>query len=116
MKMQNWLNARSAKLLEEINNIPFSDNSDDIKLRLILAAMRESSIEMFQRAAVKSRKEIEKIHQLTMQKSILDIEDIMGEDKQADQKSTEPQETVTEEKPSPKIKLSSSLVRRVDPY
>ena len=116
MKMQNWLNARSAKLLEEINNIPFSDNSDDIKLRLILAAMRESSIEMFQRAAVKSRKEIEKTHQLNMQKSILDIEEIMGDEQQADQKSTESQETATEKKKGPKIKLSSTLVRRVDPY
>jgi len=116
MKMQNWLNARSAKLLEEINNTPYSDDSDDKKMRLILAALREASIEMFQRAAVNSRKEIDKINQLSIQKSILEVEDILGDDQQADQKSTESQETDTEKKKGPKIKLSSTLVRRVDPY
>ncbi len=110
MKMQNWLHARSARLLDEINNTPYTDDSDDKKMRLIMAALRESSIEMFQRAAEKSRKEINKIHSIAMQQSISEVEDALVEEVEI--------EDEMEEKPEeePKIKLSSSFIRRVDTH
>lgn len=60
--MQQWLNARCAKLLEALNNTPFTDDADEIKLNLIRAAMREASLVMFQRAAESSRKKIQQIN------------------------------------------------------
>ncbi|MCP4273561.1 MAG: hypothetical protein GY781_16655 [Gammaproteobacteria bacterium] len=119
MKMQNWLHARSAKLLEEINNTPYTDDSDDIKMRLIMAALRESSVEMFQRAAEKSRKEIEKINSIAMQKSISEVEDALVEEVAVENEvvKTEVTEGKTEVKlEEPKIKLSSSFIRRVDTH
>jgi len=125
--MQNWLHARSAKLLEDINNTPYTDDSDEKKMQLIMAALRESSIEMFQRAAENSRKEIDKINSIAMQKNITDVEDILAEavveataeeqkEEQKEDKQEEAKEEVKEEKPEPKIKLTSSVIRRVDSY
>ncbi len=117
MKMQNWLHARSAKLLEEINNTPYTDDSDDIKMRLIMAALRESSVEMFQRAAEKSRKEIEKINSIAMQKSISEVEDALVEEIEDEMFKTDVVEDKKEVKPEePKIQLSSSVIRRVDSH
>jgi len=131
MKMQNWLTARSAKLLEEINNIPYTDDSDQIKMGLIISAMRESSVEMFHRAAENSRKKIEKINSIAMQKSIMEVEAVMADDgemlmktkeveskEEEEQPKQEKQDAKPEdpEKPEPKIKLSSSLIRRVDSF
>ena len=111
MKMQNWLNARSAELLTALNNTPLTDDCEEKKMQLILGAMRESSIEMFHRAAENSRKEIEKINNNAMQEAILEVESTMTEDLQPP-KAEEPKE----EKPTPKIKLSSSVIRRVDSF
>ncbi len=119
MKMQNWLHARSAKLLEEINNTPYTDDSDELKMRLIMAALRESSIEMFQRAAEKSRKEINKINSIAMQKSISEVEDALVEEVAVENEEVKTEETECkkEEKPeAPKIQLSSSVIRRVDSH
>ncbi len=51
MNMKNWLNARCAKLLSELNDTPLTDNADEVKMKLLMTAMRESSVEMFHRAA-----------------------------------------------------------------
>ena len=104
MKMQQWLNARCAKLLTEINNTPFTDDCEEVKMQLLMTAMRESSVEMFHRAAVNSRKEINKINAQSMMEDIQTVEDKM-------------QELAEEEKkPEPKIKLTSSVIRRVDSH
>jgi len=78
--MHQWLNARCAKLLEELNQIPFTDEVDDLKLNLIRAAMREASIEMFQRAAENSRKAIEKINKEALSEAITEVEASLIED------------------------------------
>ena len=82
--MQQWLNARCAKLLEELNNTPFTDDADEIKLNLIRAAMREASLEMFHRAAESSRKKIDKINKDTFAAKVeevhsSEIADVIGE-------------------------------------
>ena len=82
--MQQWLNARCAKLLEELNNTPFTDDVDEIKLNLIRAAMREASLVMFQRAAENSRKEIAKINNESLAAKVEEIHsseiaDVLGE-------------------------------------
>ena len=82
--MKQWLNARCAKLLEELNNTPFTDDADEIKLNLIRAAMREASLVMFQRAAESSRKKIEQINKQHLQATVeainsTDIADMIDE-------------------------------------
>ena len=82
--MQQWLNARCAKLLEELNNTPFTDDVDEIKLNLIRAAMREASLVLFQRAAENSRKEIAKINNESLAAKVEEIHsseiaDVLGE-------------------------------------
>jgi hypothetical protein len=102
--MKQWMNARSAKLLQDLNDTPFTDDCDDIKLNLIRGCMREISVEMFQRAAENSRKEIDKLQIDATNEAVSDVvkrmEDITGK---------------TEfDKPEEKIQLKSSIVRRKD--
>lgn len=101
MKMQQWLNARSAQLLTEINNTPLTDDSDELKMKMIMTAMRESSVEMFHRAAENSRKEIEKINNQAMIEKIQQVEDNLGNSNDSSEA---------------KIKLTSSVIRRVDSF
>lgn len=106
MKMQKWLNARSMQLLDELNSIPLADDTEDKRLKLVMSAMREASVEMFHRAAENSRNEIEKINQQAMQESILEVEaNLMKEEDEGEV-----------EKQEPKIKLKSSVIRRVDSF
>ena len=105
--MQQWLNARCAQLLMDINNTPFTDDCEEVKLQLLMTAMRESSVEMFHRAAENSRKEIEKINAKAMMEDIQAVEEKMEE---LTQEADKPK------KPEPKIKLSSSVIRRVDSF
>ncbi len=114
--MQKWLNIRCAKLLEEINNTPYTDDSDEIKLRLIMAAMRESSVEMFHRAAENSRKEINKINNMVLQNSVMDVQSVMTESGEEIMLTKETSDKPEPDKQEPKIKLSSSLIRRVDSF
>jgi len=109
MKMQHWLHARCSKLLEEINDTPYTDDSDEIKMGLIMAAMRESSIEMFHRAAENSRKEIVKINNKALQDSIKKVETLIGEEANGELNTEEAKE-------SEETELTSSILRRVDPY
>ena len=111
--MQIWLNARCAQLLTDINNTPFTDDSDEVKMKLIMTAMRESSVEMFHRAAENSRKEIEKINNSAMQDAIQEVEASMVDFQESEKQQ---QSETKEEKPEPKIKLSSSVIRRVDSF
>jgi len=117
-EMQQWLNARCVQLLTEINNTPLADNSEEVKMQLIMTAMRESSVEMFHRAAEKSRKQIEKINSESMQEAIQDIENLIaeGDDDLSEVKLPVKEETNEEAKEEPKIKLKSSVIRRVDSF
>ena len=104
--MQKWLNARSAKLLTDINNTQHTDTSDEDKIQLIMSAMRESSVEMFHRAAENSRKDIDKINSIAKQESIREAE-IKTASKET--KEVKPLENA---KPAPKVKLTSTVIRR----
>ena len=73
--MKQFLTARAAKLLEELNNVPLTDQCDEIKLKLMLAAMRETSIEMFSNAAENARKDIAKIQADALAEDIQAVED-----------------------------------------
>ena len=108
MNMKNWLNARCAQLLRELNDTPLMDNSEEIKMKLLMTAMRESSVEMFHRAAENARKDIDKLNAAAF------IEDI--DDVNAALEGLSGTEDVAEKKPEPKIKLKSSVIRRVDSF
>ena len=108
MNMKSWLNARCAQLLREINDTPLTDNSDEVKMKLLMSAMRESSVEMFHRAAENARKDIDKINAAAF------IEDM--DEVNADLEGLSETDTKAEKKPEPKIKLKSSVIRRVDSF
>ena len=72
--MKQWLNARCAQLLNDLNNTPFTDDVDEIKLNLIRAAMREASLEMFNRAAENSRKKIDLINKQAKANIVKELE------------------------------------------
>jgi len=97
--MKKWLSSRSAELLVAINKTPDTDDSDKIKQELITEAMREATIEMFHRAAENSRRDIERITNAALNGAI----DVVNKDEK-------------KEKPETKIKLSSSSIRRIDPF
>ena len=101
--MKKWLTVRSAELLAALNQTPGTDDGDKIKLKLLNEAMREVSVEMFHRAAENSRRDIEKITDASLNGAIDEAIDVVNKDEK-------------KEKPEPKIKLSSSAIRRVDPY
>ena len=101
--MKKYISARGVKLLEEIEKVPYTDTCDDDKLDLILAAMREVSVEMFQQAARKSRNEIAGI------KAKAHADDV---EEAAQAREEKIRKAGFDSKP--KIQLSSSVIRRVD--
>ena len=103
--MKQYITARAGKLLEEIEKVPLTDQCDEVKLALILAAMRETSIEMFHKAAENSRKSIAKIQADALAESIQEVEDEIVAAEEA---------AGFEPKVEHKIKLKSSILRRVD--
>ena len=115
--MHQWLNAHCAKLLKELNNTPFTDDVDEIKLNLIRNAMREASLELFHRAADNSRKMIEQIHREEFSEKVHQAEthtvDEVLKDTESllEQAAAEPS-AVEQNKPAPKLQLSSSIIRR----
>ena len=111
MKMDAWLRARAAKLLEELNKLPYTDSHQDDQFALLMAAMRESNMQLFKNAAESSRNSIATIK---AEAHAQDIEDanakieasILGEEKTAGFNVDKPTER-------PKIVLKSSILRRV---
>jgi len=95
--MKKYIRAKAAKLLEELNKVPLTDTCDDEQFKLIIAALREVNIEMFHNAAERSRKGIAEIKAEAHFQDVKEVED-----------------KIIEEEPKPKIKLSSSILRRVD--
>ncbi|NNJ71755.1 MAG: hypothetical protein HKP09_01100 [Enterobacterales bacterium] len=57
--MAEWFNARCIQLRDDLNNVSDADDADELKLKLIRVAMRESSLEMFRRAAQNSKANLE---------------------------------------------------------
>ena len=106
MNMKSWLNARCAQLLRELNDTPLMDNAEEVKMKLLMTAMRESSVEMFHRAAENARKDIDKLNAAAF------IEDMDDTNTALAGLSG----TTAEKKPEAKIKLTSSAIRRVDSF
>ena len=106
MNMKSWLNARCAQLLRELDDTPLTDDCDEVRMKLLMGAMRESSVEMFHRAAENSRREIDQINAAALQEKINVVND------EIDQVAT----SDSEKKPDQKITLKSSVIRRVDSF
>ncbi|MBI2381671.1 MAG: hypothetical protein HYV16_13050 [Gammaproteobacteria bacterium] len=53
--MRKWLDQRSLKLLMSLNEVPFNDEHDMTKLKLIREAMREVAGEIMARAVRRTR-------------------------------------------------------------
>jgi len=53
--INTWLEQRSARLLEELSAVPFTDDHDYQKLKMIREAMKEASVEMFKRAIARTK-------------------------------------------------------------
>lgn len=53
--MQRWVERRSASLLRDINDVPFSDDHDELALGLIRQALRDAAGELLARAARSAR-------------------------------------------------------------
>jgi hypothetical protein len=110
MAMRLWINARGAKLLEEINKVPHSDTSEDEKLDLICSAMREVSVELFKRAANKSRKDIADAKNDELNRKKQAVEDKIKQQEEAAGFNSDLIKP-TEKASDSKIKLKSSLIR-----
>ena len=94
--MKDYLHAKAAKLLEELEKVPLTDTCDEDKFKLLMIAMRETSVEMFQRAAANARRDIAAIQAEALAEDIREVEE-----------STPPPK-------EHKIQLKSSILRRVD--
>ena len=105
--MQQWLNARCAQLLDDLNNTPFTDDVDEIKLNLIRAAMREASLEMFNRAAENSRKKIDQINKQAKANIVKELESASVDDVMADTEAL-----LAEAKPKPVKNASPGPVEK----
>lgn len=58
MSMQIWLDQRAVNLLQELGNIPFTDDHSARSLAVIKKALREAAAEVIKRAMEKSMAEI----------------------------------------------------------
>ncbi len=50
-QMRKWVYHRAKKLLDELDEVPLSDDSIEKKLTIIRQGLREASVELFKRAA-----------------------------------------------------------------
>lgn len=91
--MAQWFDERCKQLLDELNHVPDTDDADDLRLRLIRVAMRESSLEMFRRAARNSKAMLEEMGE-DMHVTIQEVEKKLLEDIAPD---VEPIEHIMEE-------------------
>jgi len=57
-QMRKWVYHRAKKLLDDLDDVPLSDDSIDKKLAILRAGLREASVELFKRAAASSTAEI----------------------------------------------------------
>lgn len=56
--MRKWLEQRSLRLMMSLNEVPFTDDHDLAKLKLIREALREAAGELMARAARRAREEL----------------------------------------------------------
>ena len=97
--MQEWLIARSSELLADLDKTMFMDDTYKVKQEMIIKAIRETSIEMFHRAAEKSRKNNREISDEALRSTIAEANDVKSN-----------------EKTKSKIKIKSSILRRIDSF
>jgi hypothetical protein len=55
--INEWLEERSQKLMHDLATVPFTDDHDYRKLKIIRSAMKEASVEMFKRAIGRTKKD-----------------------------------------------------------
>jgi hypothetical protein len=56
--IHQWLENRSIRLLEELSAVPFSDDHDLKKIKIIREAMKAASVEMVKRGLDRTKKDI----------------------------------------------------------
>jgi len=57
-QMRKWIYHRAKAILAGLNELPYSDDVDDKKLTIIRMGLRDASIELFRRAAVRTTSEL----------------------------------------------------------
>ncbi|PIP80459.1 MAG: hypothetical protein COW84_05160 [Gammaproteobacteria bacterium CG22_combo_CG10-13_8_21_14_all_40_8] len=57
-QMRKWVYHKAKQLLDELDDVPLSDDSIDKKLAILRSGLREASVELFKRAAESSTAEI----------------------------------------------------------
>lgn len=57
-QMRKWIYHRAKQMLDDLNEIPYSDDVDDKKLAIIRKGLREASIELFKKAAERTAAEL----------------------------------------------------------
>jgi hypothetical protein len=79
-QMRKWIYHRAKKILEELNELPFSDDVDDKKLAIIRRGLREASVELFRRAAERTVEELGESEALQeIQNKPLTLADVLKE-------------------------------------
>jgi hypothetical protein len=56
--INQWIENRSIKLLEDLSAVPYSDDHDLKKINIIRTAMKEASVEMVKRGIDRTKKDI----------------------------------------------------------
>ncbi len=81
-QMRKWVYHRAKQLLDELDDVPLSDDSIDKKLAILRVGLREASVELFKRAAVSSTAEIldSKEYQLMTKNSVESIKKTLSTD------------------------------------
>jgi len=57
-QMRKWIYHRAKDILADLNELPYSDDVDEKKLTIIRMGLRDASIELFRRAAVRTTSEL----------------------------------------------------------
>ncbi len=57
-QMRKWIYHRAKQMLDDLNDIPYSDDVDDKKLAVIRTGLRDASIELFKKAAERTAAEL----------------------------------------------------------
>ncbi|RMH48123.1 MAG: hypothetical protein D6694_00895 [Gammaproteobacteria bacterium] len=78
--MRKWIYHRAKEMLDELNELPFSDDVDDKKLAIIRRGLRDASMELFRRAAERTVKELEDGVHLELIREKKKLDDILKED------------------------------------
>ncbi len=80
-QMRKWIYHKAKQLLEQLSELPYSDDVDEKKLAILRLGLRDASIELFRRAAERTTAELVDSEELKEVNSNMGtIRQIIGED------------------------------------